>query len=71
MAGLVLLWLNGSPSPNGRDSDTRRSPVEHGVQPSNADSGSESSDKAVNYQSPNVPTKQTTSDKQELKHAER
>ena len=64
-AGLTLLWLDRSPSSDGRDLHTRENPAEHGVQTSNGQSGNEPPAKAINHQSPDVTARQTSSDKQE------
>ena len=65
VAGLAVWWIGRSPSPDSHDSETRRSPVEHGVQAGMGDSVSEPSDKLANRQSSNVPVRQTASDKQD------
>ena len=64
-AGIALWWLAGSPDSDGRDSNTRENPIEHGVQGRNGDAVIEPSDQAVTYRVPDVPTRQTASDKQE------
>ena len=65
VAGLAVWWIGRSPSPDGHDSETLRSPAEHGVQAGRGDSVSEPSDKLANRQSSNVPVRQTASDKQD------
>ena len=64
-AGLALLWLDRSPISDDRNSDIRENPTEQGVQARNGDAVSEPSDQATIYQSPDVPAKRTTSDKQD------
>ena len=57
-AGLMLLWLGGSPGSEDQASPTPANPTEQEVQVPNGDAASEESEQAVPHQSPEVPVRQ-------------
>ena len=58
-AGLMLLWLGGSPGSEDQASPTPANPTDQEIPAPNGDAASEQSDQAVPYQSPDVPVRQT------------
>ena len=64
IAGLAVWWIASSPSPDVQDSGAQVNPGEQGVQSGIGKSAAEPSDDSANWQSPNVPVRQTDHDKQ-------
>ena len=64
LAGLAVWWISRLPSPDVYDSEARKNPEVQGVRSGMGESATEPSDNPTNWQSPDVPVRQTRRNKQ-------